>query len=388
MTSPVDTSVKFFHSKMLGAPVLRGQAGSLIAILDACLVNGWGIQTASSCVVAGGVCTMTFPLDHAAMVDAVILVDGASMADLNGEQKVTAIAPNVVKFATAAANGTATGTITAKMAPMGFAKPFSGTNLAVYKSLDVQANGQFCRVNDASGLYARVNGYENMTAVSTGTGIFPTSSQLSGGNYWQKAVVTAGAYPVAWTVYGDSRFFSIYTCPHHAYGPDFVSGFPVSCVGAFGDLDAQCRASDPFATGMLGGNGASSSSAVASYIFSTGLVQTAYLPRALSGLGSSAESQCYAAASLEATDPVFDRVSGSVHFASIALQTLPVLATRAFIPGTNIGKASYMEQVFSPPQVFKAGFPERSYLAQLSGNDISTSYGLVLVALDVTGPIR
>ena len=136
MASPVDTSVKYARSSMPGAPTLPRTAGALIALLDAFLVNGWGLQTASSVVVADGVATATFPTDHAAAKHAVVLVDGVTgaLTALNGEQKVTAVAPNVIKWATAAADGTATGTITVKMAPAGFAKPFYGTNLAVYKS--------------------------------------------------------------------------------------------------------------------------------------------------------------------------------------------------------------------------------------------------------------
>lgn len=50
----MSTAVKFFHSEMPSAPVLSGTAGSLLAILDACLVNGWGLMTATSVVVSGG----------------------------------------------------------------------------------------------------------------------------------------------------------------------------------------------------------------------------------------------------------------------------------------------------------------------------------------------
>ena len=59
MVSPVDTSVKWARSTMPGAPVLTRAAGSLIGLLDALLVNGWGQQTATSVVVAGGVATAT-----------------------------------------------------------------------------------------------------------------------------------------------------------------------------------------------------------------------------------------------------------------------------------------------------------------------------------------
>ena len=128
MTSPVDTSVKLFRSTMPGAPALRGQVGSLISLLDACLVNGWGSQTASSVIITGGVATATFPADHAAAVESVVLVAGATPAGLNGEQKVPAVAPNVIRWATAEADGTATGTITVKMAAAGWTKVYTGTN--------------------------------------------------------------------------------------------------------------------------------------------------------------------------------------------------------------------------------------------------------------------
>ena len=75
-----DTSVKYFHSEMPGAPVMSGTAGSRIAVLDACLVDGWGLLTASSVVVAAGVATATFPTSHAFEPRTVALVAGAGAA--------------------------------------------------------------------------------------------------------------------------------------------------------------------------------------------------------------------------------------------------------------------------------------------------------------------
>ena len=45
MASVVDTSVKHFHSGRVGAPVLTGAEGSMIALLDACVVNGFGLKS-------------------------------------------------------------------------------------------------------------------------------------------------------------------------------------------------------------------------------------------------------------------------------------------------------------------------------------------------------
>ncbi len=82
------TSVKYFHSELPGAPVLSGTAGSRIAVLDACLRDGWGLLTASGVSVAGGVATATFTASHSFEPLSVILVAGASVPAINGEQRL------------------------------------------------------------------------------------------------------------------------------------------------------------------------------------------------------------------------------------------------------------------------------------------------------------
>ncbi|CAM3328082.1 hypothetical protein POHY109586_02125 [Polaromonas hydrogenivorans] len=369
---------------MLGAPVLRGQVGSLIALLDACLVNGWGIQTATSCVVASGVCTMTFPLDHAAPVDAVVLVAGSSIADLNGEQKVTAVAPNVVKFATAASNGTSTGTITAKMAPAGFNKPFSGTNLAVYKSADVAANGHFCRVNDTNALYARVNGYENMTAISTGTGLFPTAIQLSGGMYWHKSAA-ASTTPVDWTIVGDGRFFAIFTSTYMGADPSYTD-YVAPNLSGFGDPLKRSRAADPFNTLIIGNWDTNAYNYAAGVGLSAGNNVSRYMARAISGTGTAVPANIHAMGSIVAQDPLFDRITGQIMFSPCVVKTDSDASWRAELPGICLGESTYMEQVFASKTVFKAGSPERSYLVEYAADVTASLVNHRLIALDVTGP--
>lgn len=192
MASPVDTSVKFITENMPGAPVLSGTAGALISVLDALLVTGFGLRTATSVTVAGGVATVTLASNaqNANLLHSVILVDGvaAPMADLNGEQRVTAAGTTTLQFATAVADGTATGTITVKSAPAGWEKLYSGTNKAVYRSTHVQSAKHCLRVDDTGTTSARVVGYETMTDVDTGVGPFPTAAQMSGGGYWWKSI--------------------------------------------------------------------------------------------------------------------------------------------------------------------------------------------------------
>ncbi len=385
MTSPVDTSVKFFTSAMLGAPILRGQAGSIIALLDACLVNGWGVQAASSCVVAGGVCTMTFPLDHAALVDSVIFVAGASLADLNGEQKVTVVEPNVLKFATALADGTATGTITAKMAPGGWEKKFTGTNLAVYKSLSVQANGHFLRVNDAGTTAARAVGYETMTAVSTGTLLFPTAAQVSGGHFWQKSGV-AGTVPIDWLIACDGRTF--YLMPSWFIGNgDGYQNYKSAPLYTFGDPVNLGKSADPFNTTIFGGNTLDDGFA-AKLALMTGNTQFRYCPRISNGTGTAQQVNAHPMSSEQARDECFDRHTGQVSLSEVVLRVGVTNSWRAKMPGVCIGEQISMELLLPPVSVIGLGNPEKSYLATLTGTSMGQLSQLYLLAFDITGPWR
>lgn len=206
------TSVKHFHGSMDGAPALNGVAGSLIAVLDACLVNGWGLKTAASITVAGGVATATFSVVHGFAQDAIIQVAGVTPAELNGEKRVLSATPLSLTFdATGVSDGPATGAITVKIAPVGWEKAFSGTNIAVYRSRDVTGTRAYLRVDDTGTTVARVVSYESMTDVNTGVGPFPTAGQMAGGGYWPKAN-TATAIARTWTVVADSKTVYYHCC--------------------------------------------------------------------------------------------------------------------------------------------------------------------------------
>lgn len=204
MTSVVDTSVKHFYSAMAGAPTVSGTAGSLIATLDACLVHGFGVKVVDSATVSNGVCRLSFASGaSAAKQEAVILVSGASPAALNGEQKVTAVASGWVEFKTDLPDGAVTGSISFKLAPLGWEKVFSKINVAVYRPTDPASTRPYIRVDDSSAAFARVQMYESMTDVDTGYGVSPA---LAGGWYWPKWS-TAATTATYWLLVGDSRGF-------------------------------------------------------------------------------------------------------------------------------------------------------------------------------------
>ena len=169
-------TVKVFRSSDYGAPTNTNTAGSLIAILDACLVNGYGSQTVSALTVTAGVATVTVPVIHYLKDGTFMRISGASDSAFNGDFPITVV--NGFSFSypvSSGLSGTIGGTITSKVAPVGWTKPFSGTNLAVYKQ-GTGSNGMYLRIDDtftcSSTQFAGARCYENMTDVNTGTGFW------------------------------------------------------------------------------------------------------------------------------------------------------------------------------------------------------------------------
>lgn len=132
-----------YSSTDTSAPVLGNSNGSLIAVLKACLVDGYGSKAAA-----------------------------------------------------------------------GWTRPYSGTNLAAFKQ-GAGGNNRLLRVFDGgsdSYGYRRiaVRGYEAMTAISTGTGPFPTTGMISGnGPNFAYRSGSSSASVLPWTLYADANFFHL-----------------------------------------------------------------------------------------------------------------------------------------------------------------------------------
>jgi hypothetical protein len=228
--------IKFLHSGMVGAPVLTGVDGSFIGVLDACLVNGFNTRTASSVGVTSGVATATIPAGQGYEVDSIIEVAGATPAELNGQKRVLSATSTTVTFASTSPDGAATGTITLKYAPLGWEKSFSAATAAAYRSADVTGTQMFLNVSNDVGSQGALNvrGYENMTAVNTGTGAFPTTGQQA---TWVWA--RTGFNPRPWIVFGDNK--TIYVLRQNVDSGNLASG---SLYG-FGDF-VSYKAVDPY----------------------------------------------------------------------------------------------------------------------------------------------
>lgn len=277
-----DTSVKRIHESMRGAPVLNGVAGSLIGLLDTFLVDGWGLATANSLSVSGGVATLTMPTGSEFEDHCVVLIAGATPSALNGEQRIATTNGTTLTFPTTAADGPATGTITVKYAPCGWEKAFSGTNIAVYRSQNAMGNRRFLRVDDTGSSDARVVAYNSMTDVSTGTGPFPTAAQVSGGGYWPKSMGDPSAAQ-RYDLVGDSMW--LYYAPALYY--QYYGGNPnyaFSSIRHFGDPIALRTAGDAWGT-LLGVGVAANPSAANSGTSDFGQAAGHFVERAVAGTG-------------------------------------------------------------------------------------------------------
>jgi hypothetical protein len=258
--------VIYHHSGETGAPVLNNATGAMDALLNACLVTGFNTQTPTSIVVSGGVATVT-KSGHGFMDKAVVLVSGASPAGLNGNQLITVTGSGEFTFPTTAANGTASGTISIKKAPLGWTRPANSGNVSIYQRA---GSSPIClRVNDsaangASSIYTVVRMVWDWTDVNTFTNSAPSVAQASVGHYWTRGADNTSAKE--WVLIGDGRTFYIFI--DSAAWPKSGAG-TISGIYGFGDLESY-KQGDAYASCLWAGGGGEATMTARGYALSAG----------------------------------------------------------------------------------------------------------------------
>ncbi len=243
-------SVKYLHSGMAGAPQVNGTAGSLKAVLDACLVTGWGLAAIDSLVILGGVATANVIAGHPYEAGSTALLAGVvtSGGSVNGEQRVLSVTNNSFSFATTLVNQTASTPGTHKVAPLGWQSPagYQSGNIVAYHSVDAAGTQAWLRLDDTVAQQPRVRGYLDMSDHSTGTGPFPMTSQVAGSGLWWATSSEANSGSRQWIVIGDGRTF--YWC----VAPQTGSNINNYAVFVFGDFASNLPV-DPGAAIISGG---------------------------------------------------------------------------------------------------------------------------------------
>lgn len=176
------SSVQFAYQDNNNAPQLQNAVGSMVGLLDAVLVTGYGLQTVGTLAADdGGILTATFNAAHGFKSGQILLIAGASDAEFNGRFRVDeVINSNSLKFTTQISGAkTAVGTITAKVAPLGYEIAFTdGAYRRAYKSLNPD-NVMYYIFDDNvlagwSGAYAKICNVGlalEMTDINTITGL-------------------------------------------------------------------------------------------------------------------------------------------------------------------------------------------------------------------------
>lgn len=178
--------VQLFRADDVGAPQLTNAMGSLIAVFDACLVNGYNAKAMAdiaSVTSVGDVATITFNAAHGYRELQTLAI---TLPDPQYSGKFKVLSANVlaitIKLAAVPTNATvipdASSSIKVKGAA--WAKEFAETNKAAYRPALRTTERCYLSVDDSlpitSGC-ARVRGYETMTGAITGVNAFPTTVQ-------------------------------------------------------------------------------------------------------------------------------------------------------------------------------------------------------------------
>lgn len=253
------TTVCLLRSTDTGAPVLNGVAGSCVAVLDACLKDGYNSHTNPVFTRVGSTVTVTYATAHGYAADGLskIQVSGCVETEYNGIFTPFNVTTLTFDYTiTGTPDTPATGTRITKVAPCGWSKAFAGTNKAAYRGNEVTGTRLYLRVDDANphangSLTAKMVGYETMSDVDTGTGLFPTVLQIATGVWCNKSDVSSSAAK-EWLLVGDGFEFHFFM--RHAAN----CAIPVYRQFHFGDPCSE-MASDPYGCLIYGDFGTASS---------------------------------------------------------------------------------------------------------------------------------
>lgn len=365
MTQPI-----WYDSTEVGAPTLNNVAGSMLEVLRACLVNGFGAKTVTSISVSGGVATVTcathgFTASHGKL----LLIAGAAEALLNGRKQPSNITTNSFTFpAPGVADGTYTGSISARRAPLGWTEAHTGSNVAIFRRAAPEATAQMLWVNDShlngsTATATRVRMVESATDANTFAGPSPTVAQSASGEQWTKGENTATAK--AWAIVGDGRFVYFQ-----------MWGFSTQAdLNYFGDL-VPYAAPDALAS-VLAGQGRAGS--IAQYAGSTPSGSGLWVSGSVSGLSKSLAAQQVGAGSGTAIGGDSMGSGPNVPLSRPVWMVTAGEATLQFVRGEVPGLASPLyTRPFSDKQV--VDFSGRKFLAL--SHFYGGQQGRVLIDLD------
>lgn len=216
--------VKWFSSDMPGAPELTSAPGSLISLLDACLVNGWGLAALDSLTYDSetGTATGTVATGHAFTDYQVIEISGADQAEFNGAHRIVSRTTTTFTFEVSEPGvSAATGTLSVKIAPAGWLRLFDngqGTRVVYKPGNEATTSCIYCFDDtntlsgwNSNGASAFIFPSESATAVDALGPLFqkhPENTSTRG--VIRKDNSNNGSTPCSWALVADARLAYLY----------------------------------------------------------------------------------------------------------------------------------------------------------------------------------
>jgi hypothetical protein len=236
---------RFIHSGMTGAPAMSTAVSGGLGVLNAALVDGFNVTAPNSVSASGGVVTFTYLVAHGYSDRAWLRISGASAAALNADLPCTVTSALVFTVPVPGIpDGPVSGTIAVRVAPLGWLRPFTATDTAVYRAPGPLGTRMFLQVRDnnqGGQQITRFRGFESMSSATVGVDPFPNLTQSPDASGSPLGFTKEAG--TAWAVVGDDQTFYLY------HRQD---------VSTFGDI-ASMRPGDAYGCWLFGGADANSS---------------------------------------------------------------------------------------------------------------------------------
>lgn len=146
------TKIKWYSHLNKNAPLLANEWGSLVKVLDACLVDGFSEQQVTDITIVGNSLILKFPTAHQYQQYQVINITGANSPVLNGNHRIVEVSLDGLSMTIdyESLNGVVETSLmlTCKLPPIGWEKVFTGTNQAVYKFVKDTGLANYLFVDD------------------------------------------------------------------------------------------------------------------------------------------------------------------------------------------------------------------------------------------------
>lgn len=242
------TDVKIYRYTDIGSPEITGAPGSLIALLNTCLVTGYGSLPVTSITRDLTTVTVNISIGHSFSVGSVINIDGADQSEYNGEHRIDSITNTLLAFELNEEDepvSPATGTsINIKVAPAKWERTHVSGDLqrAAFRSLAADSTKLYLYLDDTNiiqeehyGSYTKVKGYESIVDIDTRFGGFPFSVDDETWYYWKKRNDDDITTTLKWIIISDDKYFWFYLDTDYYFDVNYLGSYERQ-IYAFGDI--------------------------------------------------------------------------------------------------------------------------------------------------------